>query len=198
MKSTYLTLLALTVVTPAFAATPNAYILTNLIASSDTYKPLHIDPTLINAWGIAIRPAGLGGHFWIAANGTGISSQWVGDVGKTPLYQDDLRIVSVPGPISNSGATPSQPVVLPGTPTGVAFNGSNNFVIKQGSITAPSKFLFATDNGTLSGWTERKNSDGSFDRPFNAVTVVDRSADESVFRLGRRRSRWSPLHRQLR
>lgn len=162
--------------TPAHAA-PNNYLQTNLVASSDSYAPLHVDPTLVNAWGIAIRPAGLGGHFWIGSNGTGLSSQWVGDAGGVPLYQDELRIVSVPGPVTGSGATPSQPVIAPGTPTGVAFNGGLSFVVNQGSITAPAKFLFATDNGTISGWTERKNPDGSFDRPHNATTVIDRSAD---------------------
>src|SRR3954447_4648269 len=38
---------------------------TNLVASNDSYGASIVDPTLINAWGIAIRPAGLGGHFWV-------------------------------------------------------------------------------------------------------------------------------------
>src|SRR6478735_8471436 len=32
----------------------------NLVASNDSYGAGIVDPTLINAWGIAIRPAGLG------------------------------------------------------------------------------------------------------------------------------------------
>ena len=161
----------------AQAATAAGYKQTNLVASSDAYGAAIVDPTLLNAWGIAIRPAGLGGHFWVTANGTGLSSQWVGDVAGFPLYQDDLRIVTVPGPTAGPGVTPSQPMVTPGTPTGVAFNGGNNFRITQGSIVdSPARFLFATDNGVISGWTERKNADGSFDRPFNAKKVIDSSA----------------------
>jgi uncharacterized protein (TIGR03118 family) len=159
-----------------------AFSQTNLIATSDKYGAAIVDPTLVNAWGIAIRPAGLGGHFWITANGTGISSQWVGDVGGVPLYQDDLRIVTVPGPTVGSGVGPGQPQVQPGTPTGVAFNGGDQFRITQGSITnSPARFLFATDNGVISAWTERRNPDGSFDRPGHALAVIDRSAQGAQF-----------------
>ena len=160
----------------------NPYQQTNLVASSDLYGAATVDPTLVNAWGIAIRPAGLGGHFWVTANGTGISSQWVGDVGGLPLYQDNLRIVTVPGPVAGPGVSPPQPIVQPGTPTGVAFNGGSQFQITQGSIVnSPARFLFATDNGVISGWTERRNADGSFDRPHNALSLIDRSADGVQF-----------------
>jgi uncharacterized protein (TIGR03118 family) len=159
----------------------NQFLQRNLVANTDAYAPQIVDPTLINAWGIAIRPAGLGGHFWVTANTTGVSTQWVGDVGTFPLYQDDLRFVSVPGPTLGPGVTPSQPIIQPGTPTGVVFNGGSDFVVTQGSITAPAKFIFSTDNGVISGWTERRNPDGSFDRPHDAVTTIDRSADGTQF-----------------
>ncbi len=166
----------------AATALANGYVQTNLVANSEAYAPQIVDPTLVNAWGIAIRPAGLGGHFWVTSNGTGVSTQWVGDVAGTPLYQDDLRFVSVPGPVVGPGGTPTQPRIEPGTPTGVAFNAGAHFRITQGSIAAsPARFLFATDNGVISAWTERKNPDGSFDRPHNALAVVDRSADGVQF-----------------
>ena len=147
----------------------SVYTQTNLVASTDAYGASIIDPSLINAWGIAIRPAGLGGHFWVESNGAGTSNQYVGDVGGTPLYADDLRLVTVPGPSTG-------PIVSQGTPTGVVFNPGEQFTITQGSITAPSKFLFVTDSGTISAWTERKNPDGSFDRPAFAKLMVDRSS----------------------
>lgn len=142
---------------------------TNLVASTDSYGANIIDPSLVNAWGIAIRPAGFGGHFWVESNGFGSSNQFIGDVGDTPLYTDNLRIVTIPGP------TTGEPSVSVGTPTGVVFNPGSQFVINQGSITAPAKFIFATDTGTISAWTERLNADGSFDRPTYANVVVDRS-----------------------
>ncbi|HEX8874954.1 MAG TPA: TIGR03118 family protein [Nitrosospira sp.] len=154
----------------------DGYMQTNLVASTGAYGASIVDPTLINAWGIAIRPAGFGGHFWVESNGGGTSNQFVGDVGGTPLYSDDLRLVTVPGPTARG------PTVPIGTPTGVVFNPGTQFKITQGSITEPAKFIFATDSGTVSAWTERKNPDGSFDRPAFAKLVIDRSpADAHYF-----------------
>ncbi|MCI0546336.1 MAG: TIGR03118 family protein [Candidatus Rokubacteria bacterium] len=167
-------LVSLAAVAPAAHA---GYIQTNLVANSLEYlDPAQVaagrqilEPTLLNAWGISLRPAGLGGHFWVASNGGGVSLEYVGDVGGLPLFQDDLKVVTVPGPGRG-----------PGTPTGTVFNGSGNFVVSQphpnGPITGPARFLFVTDNGTLSAWTERRNSDGTFDRPGEALVTVDGSA----------------------
>jgi uncharacterized protein (TIGR03118 family) len=151
-----------------------AYIQTNLVASTDAYGASIVDPTLINAWGIAIRPAGLGGHFWVESNGGGTTNQFIGDVGGTPLYTDNLRLVTVPGPATGQG-------VSVGTPTGVVFNPGTQFTITQGSITAPAKFLFATDTGTISAWTEHQNPDGSFDRPTYAKLMIDRSSADAHY-----------------
>jgi uncharacterized protein (TIGR03118 family) len=158
----------------------NTYSPTVLVSNRQEYNPQIFDPTFALGWGLAIRPAGFGGHFWVTANGSGASYEYVGDVniGKpnaVPLFTDDLKIVKVPGP---DGAQ--------GTPTGVAFNGSNNFVITQkyedlegkilgADLTGPSRFLFATDTGTVSGWTEIKNPDGSFTRSLNSKIVIDNS-----------------------
>ncbi|HET7061561.1 MAG TPA: TIGR03118 family protein [Nitrosospira sp.] len=150
---------------PAYAA---GYKQTNLVASNDSYGASIVDPTLINAWGIAIRPAGFGGHFWVESNGAGTSNQFIGDVGGVPLFSDDLRLVTVPGPATGKAASI-------GTPTGVVFNPGVQFKVTQGSLTEPAKFIFVTDTGTISAWTERKNPDGSFDRPAFAKLVVNRS-----------------------
>ncbi len=63
---------------------------------TEAYGASIVDPTLINAWGIAIRPAGFGGHFWVESAGAGTSNQFVGDVGGKPLYSDNLRLVRFP------------------------------------------------------------------------------------------------------
>jgi hypothetical protein len=93
--------------------TGNTYAQTNLVANKPEYDLLILDPTFVNAWGVAIRPAGLGGHFWVTTAGSGISYEYVGDVNGTPLFQDDLKEVTVPGPNGTQGS-----------PTGVVFNGS--------------------------------------------------------------------------
>lgn len=145
-----------------------------LVATSAKYGTPIVDPTLAGAWGVSIRPAGLGGHFWVDAKGSGQSVEFVGDVGGKPLFQDGLKTVAIPGV---GGTT--------GTPTGTVFNGSANFRITQahpkGTITEHANFLFASTDGTLSGWTQRNNPDGSVDRPGTALTVVDRSASGSQF-----------------
>jgi uncharacterized protein (TIGR03118 family) len=148
----------------------NSYVPTNLVANKAEYNPLILEPTFTHGWGISHRPAGVGGHFWVIGNGSGISYQYVGDVNGTPLFQDDLKEMTVPrGP---DGAQ--------GSPTGTVFNQSSNFVITQdfptGAITAPTKFFFASINGIISAWTERKKEDGTFDWPSASIPVIDRSA----------------------
>lgn len=145
------------------------YLKKNLRATDAAYCAEQVDTDIKNAWGIAIRPAGLGGHFWVTGQRSGKSVQYVGDVAGKPLFQDDLKLVDVPGPAAAVG-----------TPTGVVFNGSPNFVVTNdhpnGAITAPAKFIFATDNGVISAWTERKRADGGTDWPAKAAAVIDGAA----------------------
>ncbi len=158
----------------------NKYIQTNLIANKAKYKPsIEIDKKMINAWGIAIRPAGAGGHFWVTAKNT--SFEYVGDVKNSPdaklrkLHKDNLKQVKLPVGGDENFAT------------GVVFSDSkDNFVVTQQlkgkePITAPAKFMFASDGGIISAWTERKKSDGSFDRPNEAIAVIDESEKGSQF-----------------
>jgi len=150
----------------------NRYRQTNLVASSAKYAPQIVEPALIDAWGIAIRPAGAGGHFWVTAMGN--SLEYVGDVGAKPLAVDSLKNVALPASGENGGAA-----------NGVVFNTGTQFVITQahprGAITAEAKFIFVADNGVLSAWTERKLPDGSFDRPAEALAMVDYGAQGSAF-----------------
>jgi hypothetical protein len=110
---------------------------THLVASTPAYGAQIVEPQMKNAWGIAIRPAGLGGHFWIGASNSAKSIQYVGDVGEQPLFQDELAVVDTRGPVS-----------------GVAFNPGTGFTITQphpnGPITAGTKFFFANLSGTVS------------------------------------------------
>jgi len=144
----------------------NRFIQRNLVSSDVEYCPkVMLRPSLLNAWGVAVGPAGPDSHFWVPANLSGASFEFKGDVGGVQLQTDALNKVRVPGP---NGA--------PGTPTGVVYNTSTGFVITQdsanGPITAPAKILFATDNGTISAWTERARGDGGFDRPAAAKVVI--------------------------
>lgn len=146
------------------------YAQTNLVANWDAYKPQIVEPDLQNAWGISLRPAGEGGHFWVTANATGKSFEYVGDVNGEKLHADDLKVVDVPKAGGGDG-----------TPTGTVFNDhGTGFAISQqipgeGKVTQPAKFLFSTDDGLVTAWTEVKHDDGTFSRPADSVVVHDAS-----------------------
>jgi len=105
----------------------------------------------LNAWGLALRPAGAGGHWWIANTDSGTVVTYVGDTDTTPLFQDALKTVRV----ESAPATPEQAP----TPTGQVFSGSDEFPCAGTSFTgapiaAPSRFLVVTEDGNLQCWAE--------------------------------------------
>lgn len=155
------------------------------------------DATFQDAWGIAIRPAGIPGHFWVLAGNK--SYEYVGDVtGKTvaPCTTAGALCADLAPLAANTITFPGWPVdAATGNPdiannhaTGVVFNGTaTSFVITQTpsapstnttSITAGAKFLFATNFGAIYAWTERKHADGSgYDRSDTGVKVFDTRDD---------------------
>jgi uncharacterized protein (TIGR03118 family) len=175
-------LMALSLASPAWAADdaqPNHYKMTPLVASKAKYKAQISEKKLNNAWGISIRPAGYGGHFWITAKNT--SFEYIGDVQSSAdeslhkLHQDTLKTVTLPLGEKGEFATSS-----------VFIDSKDSFVITQEidgvePITAASKFLFSSDGGVISAWTERKKADGTFDRAGYANTVIDESKDGAQF-----------------
>lgn len=157
----------------------NSFIQTNFVANKTSYKPQILEKDFINGWGIAIRPKGQGGHFWVTAKN--ISYEYIGDVQNSPhenlhkLGTDSLKYVTLPIGTEDNFAT------------GVVFSDSTkDFVITQkpkdaDPITAPAKFIFASDGGIISAWTERKKADGTFDRANEALTVIDQSKEGAQF-----------------
>jgi uncharacterized protein (TIGR03118 family) len=139
-------LAVLLVSSPALAQ----YKLTNLV-SNQVGKAPHIDPLLVNAWGLAYGPTG---PFWIGDAGSGWSTLYDGHgVAKS------LQVV-----------VPSETGAGTGSPTGVVFNGSPDFQV-QGWSTF---FLFATLDGTISAWSPQTNLN-------NALIQVDNSASGAVY-----------------
>jgi uncharacterized protein (TIGR03118 family) len=110
------------------------YEVTNLVSNQEkTAKTT--DPLLVNAWGLTHPP---GGPWWISDNNSGWSTLYDNHGTKNPL---DVLIPTAGG----DG---------PGSPTGTVFNGSSSeFKIKG----APAVFLFATLDGTISGWVPSVN-----------------------------------------
>ena len=111
------------------------------------------DPNLVNPWGIAFSRTG---PFWVTDNGTGVSDIVDGN-GK---------------PFSLAGNIPS--AVLTGdAPTGVVFNGGPGFVLSQDGVVAPSRFLFANEDGRIFGWSAVVDPSGALLALDNSITGAD-------------------------
>jgi uncharacterized protein (TIGR03118 family) len=126
------------------------YQLTNLV-SNQVGAARHIDPLQVNGWGLVYGP---GGPFWVSDQGSGWSTLYNGKGVKKSFE------VLVP---SASGAGPGQP-------TGIVFNASSDFQVQGWA----SKFLFATLDGTISGWAPQSN-------PNDAIIAVNNSASGAVY-----------------
>lgn len=111
------------------SAVAQGYSFTPLV-SDLSGKAAHTDPLLKNAWGLAYAPTGA---FWVNDEADGWST----------LYDGSGNIQSLKVVIPPSSGTG------PGTPTGMVYNGSSEFKID----TWTSVFLFATLDGTISGWS---------------------------------------------
>jgi uncharacterized protein (TIGR03118 family) len=107
------------------------------------------DPDLVNAWGLSHSPAG---PWQVSDNGTGLATRYKGNgMGVPP-------VVTIPAPGGGPG----------GAPTGNVFNPTGGFAVSQGGVSGPGQFLFATEDGTISGWNPAVD-------PAHALIAVDRS-----------------------
>jgi uncharacterized protein (TIGR03118 family) len=132
-----------------------SYAQTNLVSDMPGVAA-HTDPNLVNAWGISMEP---GQPFWIANNGTGTSTLYDGTGAPSPL------VVTIPAP--TAGATAA--------PTGTVFNPSNDFNVTSGGLTGASTFIFATEDGTISGWSPGVNAT-------QAILAVNNSNSGAVYK----------------
>lgn len=119
------TLSAFLITTASFGQYKITKLVTNL-----TKGAKHSDPQLVNAWGLAYGP---GGPFWISDAGAGLSTLYDATGVKQSL------IVTIPT-ASGTGT---------GSPTGMVYNASQEFQIMHWT----SAFMFATLDGTISGWS---------------------------------------------
>ena len=132
--------------TPTMAAT--AFTQTALV--SDTAgAAAHTDTNLVNAWGIAFNPTGFA---WVANNGSNTSTLYDGN-----------------------GVPQTLVVTTQDSPTGIVFNGTQDFQLTQNGKTGSSPFLFASESGAISAWSPSVS-------PTTAVTVFDGSGGGSVYK----------------
>jgi uncharacterized protein (TIGR03118 family) len=128
------------------------YQLTNL-SSNQLKSAHHDDPLLVNAWGLVHGP---GSPWWVSDENSGWSTLYDAAGNAIPL-----RVL-----IPTVGNGPSSPQGMngPGSPTGVVHNGSKNSQEFQVGGWA-SVFLFATLDGTISGWAPQANSNQAIVAP---------------------------------
>jgi uncharacterized protein (TIGR03118 family) len=110
----------------ATAASDNVYSVTNLV-SDVSGVAANTDSNLVNAWGLTSTA---GSPWWVADNGMDVST----------VYKAD-------------GTTARAPVAVSSAPTGAVSNSSSNFMITNGTTTAPATFIFATEHGQILAWT---------------------------------------------
>lgn len=133
-----------------------------MVSDQDGAAPV-TDPHLVNAWGIASGPTTA---FWIADNGTGLSTVY--DTEGQPFPAGGPLVVTIPAPAAAPGGTVS-------APTGIVFNSTTDFEITEDAVTEPATFIFATEDGTIAGWNAAVNPD-------MAIRVVDDSATDAVYK----------------
>lgn len=125
------------------------------LTSNQAGRAAWTDPNLVNAWGIALSPTG---PFWISDNGTGLSTVYdsTGD--------PQSLVVTIPPASGNSV----------GSPTGVVYNSTSDFVVSENGLSGAAVFIFDTLDGTVSGWSPSVNFS-------DAIVAVDNSASGAVY-----------------
>jgi uncharacterized protein (TIGR03118 family) len=149
---------------------------TKLVSDISGMAPT-FDPNLKNPWGLtrsSTTPTRPGSPFWIANNNSGTSSLYDG-------AGNGINIFTEAGGTPGNFITVPPPGFAPGTqsaPTGVVFNGSpTDFLLDKGTPAGLSAvFIFATEDGTISGWNSGANlAAGAKPPSLNAVLEVDNS-----------------------
>jgi uncharacterized protein (TIGR03118 family) len=118
---------ALFATVPLQAAEGNSYTVTPLVSDVPGAAPV-LDPNLQNAWGLTASSTS---PWWVADNGTSVSTLYNGDGVKQGL----TVIVGI-----DSG------------PTGTVFNGGSGFQVTNGTTSAAARFIFDGEDGVLRGW----------------------------------------------
>ncbi len=143
-------------------------ILTATSARADTYSwtnfqsdiagvAQHVDPNLVNPWGMAASPSGT---IWVSDNGTGVSTLYHQDGTAVPL------VVTIPTAARNRGT---------GNPTGIVFNDTPFFQVTKNGNSAPSFFIFVSEDGSISGWNPTLDQT-------HAIIAVDNGRNRGVNR----------------
>ena len=123
----------------------------------------NVDSNLVNPWGISFTGAS---PFWVSDNGTGVAT----------LYS--AAGVPAGGPLVVTIAPPAVPPAgfTTSAPTGQVFNNNaSDFFVSNGITSGSANFVFATEDGTISGRSSAVSATQSF-------IGVDNSATGAVYK----------------
>jgi uncharacterized protein (TIGR03118 family) len=138
------------------AAGANHYTQHNLVSDIPGIAD-QTDPNLVNPWGISMSSTS---PFWISNNHTGVAAVYNGQGQPTPAASP--LVVRIPTPTGDA---------QPAAPTGQVFNDTAGFNVSG----QPAAFIFATEDGTISGWSPSAS-------PTNSIVLVDNSTLGAVYK----------------
>jgi uncharacterized protein (TIGR03118 family) len=128
----------------------NIYSTHALISSGASVSAAASDTALVNGWGLSAGPTT---PWWTANNGSNTSTLYNGVGSKQALT-----------------------VAVAGGPTGTVFNGdATAFVVSANGKSGAARFLFATEAGTILGWSPAVNQT-------QAVAAADRSSAGAIYK----------------
>ena len=128
----------------------NIYSVHQLVGDTAASGAPAVDASLVNGWGLSAGPTT---PWWTSNNGSNTST----------LY-------------SGTGVKAALTVAVPGGPTGTVFNGNAAaFAVSQSGKSGAARFLFATEGGTILGWSPTVNGTA-------ALVGADRSSVGAVYK----------------
>ena len=141
------------------------YTRTDLVSNQPGRAPNTDQQHLVNAWGLAALKQTT---FWVSDNGTGFSTLYAGNGQQAHLF------VSIP---PAAGGTV-------GSPTGIVGNNSQvatDFSVTENGNSGRAIFIFATLDGTISGWSPAVAGIDPVTGASHATIARDRSGVKAIY-----------------
>jgi uncharacterized protein (TIGR03118 family) len=123
----------------------------------------NVDPHLVNPWGISFGPTT---PFWVSDNAAGVSTLY--SAAGVPFPVGTPLVVTIAPP---NGA----PLGFTSAPTGQVFNNNTNDFLVTNAPNSSANFIFATEDGTISGRSGAVSANQSF-------VKVDNSTSGAVYK----------------
>ncbi|WP_233804707.1 TIGR03118 family protein [Paraburkholderia sp. HP33-1] len=125
------------------------------LVSDGAVAAAHADANLKNPWGVVFNPQGF---VWVADNGTNVATLYDGNGVPQSL------VVTIPAGKNGSAS-----------PTGIVFNGTQSFTVKENGKSGVAAFIFTGEGGTITAWAPAVG-------PTNAFVMYDDGVGGAVYK----------------